>query len=40
MKVIFLTTGHLLKDPETADAWSDTEPVPSNTEGALEHLDE
>jgi threonine synthase len=38
-QVVCLTTGHLLKDPEAAaEAGSEPEPVPGDTEGVLEHL--
>jgi len=40
-RVVCLTTGHLLKDPDAAAAaGSDPEPVPGTTEGVLDHLDE
>jgi threonine synthase len=39
--VVCLTTGHLLKDPEAAaEAGSEPEPVPGDTEGVLAHLAE
>ncbi|MCU4972114.1 threonine synthase [Halobacteria archaeon AArc-m2/3/4] len=38
-RVVCLTTGHLLKDPDAAAAaGNDPEPVPAETEGVLEHL--
>jgi len=38
-RVVCLTTGHLLKDPEAAvEAGSEPEPVPGTTEGVLDHL--
>ncbi|PSQ16119.1 threonine synthase [Halobacteriales archaeon QS_8_69_26] len=38
-RVVCLTTGHLLKDPDAAAAaGADTEPVPGTTEGVLDHL--
>jgi len=38
-RVVCLTTGHLLKDPEAAaEAGGDPEPVPGDTEGVLEYL--
>ncbi|WP_331235357.1 threonine synthase [Natronorarus salvus] len=38
-RVVCLTTGHLLKDPDAAAAaGADPEPVPGDTEGVLEHL--
>ena len=38
-EVVCLTTGHLLKDPDAAaEAGSDPEPVPGDTEGVLDHL--
>ena len=38
-RVVCLTTGHLLKDPDAAaEAGADPEPVPGTTEGVLEHL--
>jgi len=38
-RVVCLTTGHLLKDPEAAvRAGTDPEPVPGTTEGVLDHL--
>ncbi|WP_435177335.1 threonine synthase [Halorussus sp. AFM4] len=40
-QVVCLTTGHLLKDPDTAAAaGADPEPVPADTDGVLEHLAE
>lgn len=40
-RVVCLTTGHLLKDPDAAAAaGADPEPVPGDTEGVLEHLAE
>ena len=40
-RVVCLTTGHLLKDPEAAaEAGSDPEPVPGTTKGVLDHLSE
>jgi threonine synthase len=40
-RVVCLTTGHLLKDPDAAAAaGSDLEPVPGDTESVLEHLAE
>ena len=40
-RVVCLTTGHLLKDPDAAvEAGSAPEPVPGDTEGVLEHLAE
>jgi threonine synthase len=40
-QVVCLTTGHLLKDPEAAAAaGAEPEPVPADTEGVLEHLEE
>ena len=40
-RVVCLTTGHLLKDPDAAAAaGSDPEPVPGDTESVLEHLAE
>jgi threonine synthase len=39
-RVVCLTTGHLLKDPEAAaEAGVDPEPVPGTTEGVVEHLE-
>jgi threonine synthase len=38
-RVVCLTTGHLLKDPDAAvRAGSEPEPVPGDTDGVLEHL--
>jgi len=38
-RVVCLTTGHLLKDPDAAvEAGREPEPVPGDTEGVLEHL--
>ncbi|WP_439028037.1 threonine synthase [Haloarchaeobius sp. DT45] len=38
-RVVCLTTGHLLKDPDAAaEAGADPEPVPGDTAGVLEHL--
>jgi len=38
--VVCLTTGHLLKDPEAAaEAGTEPEPVPGDTEGVLAHLE-
>jgi threonine synthase len=38
-RVVCLTTGHLLKDPDAAAAaGAEPEPVPGDTEGVLEHL--
>jgi len=38
-RVVCLTTGHLLKDPDAAaEAGATPEPVPGTTEGVLEHL--
>ncbi|MFC7133120.1 MULTISPECIES: threonine synthase [Salinibaculum] len=38
-EVVCLTTGHLLKDPDAAaEAGSEPEPVPGDTEGVLDHL--
>ncbi|WP_254766432.1 threonine synthase [Salinilacihabitans rarus] len=38
-RVVCLTTGHLLKDPDAAAAaGADPEPVPADTDGVLEHL--
>ena len=38
-RVVCLTTGHLLKDPDAAaEAGEDPEPVPGTTEGVLDHL--
>ncbi|MXV62817.1 threonine synthase [Natronorubrum sp. JWXQ-INN-674] len=38
-RVACLTTGHLLKDPDAAAAaGADPEPVPADTDGVLEHL--
>jgi threonine synthase len=38
-RVVCLTTGHLLKDPDAAAAaGSEPEPVPADTEGVLDHL--
>ncbi|MEF8785364.1 MAG: threonine synthase [Haloarculaceae archaeon] len=38
-RVVCLTTGHLLKDPDAAaKAGKDPEPVPGDTEGVLDHL--
>jgi len=38
-RVVCLTTGHLLKDPDAAvEAGSEPEPVPGTTEGVLAHL--
>ncbi len=38
-RVVCLTTGHLLKDPDAAaEAGNDPEPVPASTDGVLEHL--
>lgn len=40
-RVVCLTTGHLLKDPDAAaNAGVEPEPVPGDTEGVLEHLRE
>ncbi|MDL5362872.1 threonine synthase [Halalkalicoccus sp. NIPERK01] len=40
-RVVCLTTGHLLKDPDAAaEAGVEPEPVPSDTAGVLEHLGE
>ncbi|MCL7418286.1 MAG: threonine synthase [Halalkalicoccus sp.] len=40
-RVVCLTTGHLLKDPDAAaNAGVEPEPVPGDTEGVLEHLAE
>ncbi|WP_267641418.1 threonine synthase [Haloarchaeobius amylolyticus] len=40
-RVVCLTTGHLLKDPDAAaEAGADPEPVPGDTEGVLDHLAE
>ncbi|MFC6992956.1 threonine synthase [Haladaptatus sp. GCM10025707] len=40
-RVVCLTTGHLLKDPDAAAAAGrDPEPVPGTTEGVLSHLSE
>ncbi len=40
-RVACLTTGHLLKDPDAAAAaGGDPEPVPADTDGVLEHLQE
>ncbi|WP_435365327.1 threonine synthase [Haloarchaeobius sp. DYHT-AS-18] len=40
-RVVCLTTGHLLKDPDAAaEAGADPEPVPGDTAGVLEHLGE
>ena len=40
-RVVCLTTGHLLKDPDAAaSAGVDPEPVPGDTDGVLEHLQE
>jgi threonine synthase len=40
-RVVCLTTGHLLKDPEAAaEAGATPEPVPGDTEGVLAHLRE
>ena len=40
-RVVCLTTGHLLKDPDAAAAaGSDPEPVPGDTESVLDHLAE
>ena len=40
-RVVCLTTGHLLKDPDAAAAaGSDSEPVPGDTESVLDHLAE
>jgi threonine synthase len=40
-RVACLTTGHLLKDPDAAAAaGADPEPVPADTQGVLEHLQE
>jgi threonine synthase len=40
-EVVCLTTGHLLKDPEAAaEAGSDPEPVPNDTDAVLEHIAE
>jgi threonine synthase len=39
--VVCLTTGHLLKDPDAAaEAGGEPEPVPGDTAGVLEHLQE
>jgi threonine synthase len=39
-RVVCLTTGHLLKDPDAAvEAGTETEPVPDTTAGVLAHLD-
>ncbi|WIV68429.1 threonine synthase [Natrialbaceae archaeon AArc-T1-2] len=39
-RVACLTTGHLLKDPDAAAAaGNDPEPVPADTKGVLEHLE-
>ncbi|CCQ33673.1 Threonine synthase protein [Halorhabdus tiamatea SARL4B] len=38
-QVVCLTTGHLLKDPDAAaEAGTDPEPVPADTDDVLEHL--
>ena len=38
-RVVCLTTGHLLKDPEAAyEAGGDPEPVPNDVDGVLDHL--
>ncbi|MFB6200549.1 MAG: pyridoxal-phosphate dependent enzyme, partial [Halorhabdus sp.] len=38
-EVVCLTTGHLLKDPDAAaEAGTDPEPVPADTDDVLEHL--
>jgi len=38
-RVVCLTTGHLLKDPDAAvEAGAEPEPVPGTTEGVLDHL--
>lgn len=38
-RVVCLTTGHLLKDPDAAaEAGKDAEPVPGTTDAVLEHL--
>jgi threonine synthase len=38
-EVVCLTTGHLLKDPDAAaEAGSEPEPVPGDTDGVLDHL--
>ncbi|MEF8908047.1 MAG: threonine synthase, partial [Haloarculaceae archaeon] len=38
-RVVCLTTGHLLKDPDAAvEAGSEPEPVPGDTGGVLAHL--
>ncbi|MFB6189069.1 MAG: pyridoxal-phosphate dependent enzyme, partial [Halapricum sp.] len=38
-RVVCLTTGHLLKDPDAAaEAGSDPEPVPADTDAVIEHL--
>ena len=40
-RVVCLTTGHLLKDPDAAAAaGADPEPVPGTTEGVLAHLED
>ncbi|WP_018257483.1 threonine synthase [Halomicrobium katesii] len=40
-RVVCLTTGHLLKDPDAAaEAGADPEPVPNDTDAILEHIDE
>jgi threonine synthase len=38
-RVVCLTTGHLLKDPDAAaEAGSDPEPVPNDTDAVIDHL--
>ncbi|MFC6753544.1 threonine synthase, partial [Halorubrum tibetense] len=38
-RVVCLTTGHLLKDPEAAyEAGGDPEPVPNDVDAVVEHL--
>ena len=38
-EVVCLTTGHLLKDPDAAaEAGSEPEPVPADTDAVIEHL--
>ena len=40
-QVVCLTTGHMLKDPDAAaEAGNEPEPVPADTEGVLEHLED
>ncbi len=40
-RVACLTTGHMLKDPDAAaEAGNEPEPVPADTEGVLEHLED